>query len=50
MHNTHFILEQCSSLQEATVMCMFDFANTLDSVDRDSIGWIMTAMECPLIF
>ncbi len=43
IHNLRRILEHRWSLQQATVMCFFDFASAFDSVDRDSTWQIMPA-------
>ncbi len=34
-------------MQQATVMCFVDFASAFDSVDRDSLWWIMAADGMP---
>ncbi len=44
MHNLRRILEQRWSFQQATVMCLVDFASAFNSVDRDSL-WRILAVE-----
>ncbi len=47
MHNLRRTLEQRWRFQQATVMCFIGFASALDSVDRNSLWWIMAADGMP---
>ncbi len=47
MHNLRHTLEQRWSFQQGTRMCFVDFASAFDSLDRDSLWWIMVADGMP---
>ncbi len=47
MHSLLHILEQRRRSQQANVMGFVDFASAFDSVNRDSLRWIMTADGMP---